>query len=840
MGSRFLLVVAFAGLTAALRAEPLVVHEWGTFTSLQDEAGRTLSGINTDDEPVPRFCHDLAPRLVLGPGVAAWGPSQGAPSGHREVTMRLETPVLYFHPPKGAPNPLIASVKVAFHGGWLTQFYPRALAGGFLEGSVEFENLSEETTGTLRWDKLKIGSGRAGPETTDRVWTAPRAVQAATVTTTDNESEKFLFYRGVGHLPCPLQVTRTADAKTLECRAQAGGELARLPRMTIRRLWLASFRADGGCAFRSLPSTELSVKTGTNRGRPLLFSVPAEFAAGAYSSANLDKLRAEMRGALKEEGLFADEADALLNTWELSYFKSAGLRLFFMVPKAWTDFHLPLEISVPSEVKRAMVGRLELVTPEQRALLSQLSHAPTPTQAWVHPEVRNNWMAFAGTPPPLYRDLGRFRNALLLDEYAARPTASLAAFIDLNGLGGYGWNLPQQSLSTNAAAGPAPGAPNAPGVIARASTLSSRLAAAAGSGEVDMVASLLAEGADANAEGYLRRTPLATAASAYGRNDGKNSVEIARVLLERGARVDARDGDGVTALYHAVAFGKTNLVRFLLENGADPGVRMERGMQKGRTPMHAAAERGSAEIVEALLKFKAPANVVDGEGATPLLLAEGHDHQEVAQILRRALSASGQGGPADGTTGPTRESMRSVAKRIAAGDGAAYEELSGAARELYRGIDYQKEAARLRMNLFKMKAAFDVLGEEAGKGNSKAMATLKRCLHDPGSRSHLSSFAPDALGIAAAAGQEEALDVLLHYDEWGILESSAIFAMAAPASANRERAVEFMVSWLSNPQHHGGGMALSATEPLKQAADKGNQQARAALAKYQQANPDPK
>src|SRR5262245_51043536 len=140
--ARFLMAVAFASLTSALHAQPLVVHEWGTFTALQDEAGRTLGGINTDDEPVPAFCHDVAPRLVFTPGVAAWGPAQGAPRGHRDVTMRLETPVLYFHPPKNTSNPLVVSVKVAFRGGWLTQFYPRALAGGFLEGSEEFENLS--------------------------------------------------------------------------------------------------------------------------------------------------------------------------------------------------------------------------------------------------------------------------------------------------------------------------------------------------------------------------------------------------------------------------------------------------------------------------------------------------------------------------------------------------------------------------------------------------------------------------------------------------------------------------------------------------------------------------
>jgi hypothetical protein len=33
----------------------LVVHEWGTFTSLQDERGDALAGINIDDEPLPDF-----------------------------------------------------------------------------------------------------------------------------------------------------------------------------------------------------------------------------------------------------------------------------------------------------------------------------------------------------------------------------------------------------------------------------------------------------------------------------------------------------------------------------------------------------------------------------------------------------------------------------------------------------------------------------------------------------------------------------------------------------------------------------------------------------------------
>ena len=170
--------------------------------------------------------------------------------------------------------------------------------------------------------------------------------------------------------------------------------------------------------------------------QPALFTTPAGFDPGEYSAANLDRLRWDMRAALQEEGLFPDEADALLNTWEVSYFKSAGLRLFFMVPRAWTDWYLPLDISVPCEVKRAMVGRLELVTPEQRALLQKLAQAPVPTTSWAHFDMTGKQAVVRGAMPAAYRDLGRFRNALLLDEYQARPTPSLEAFIRLNGLQG--------------------------------------------------------------------------------------------------------------------------------------------------------------------------------------------------------------------------------------------------------------------------------------------------------------------------------------------------------------------------------------------------------------------
>src|SRR5262245_4330916 len=78
--------------------QPLIVHEWGTFTSFQATDGTSIPGINVDDEPVPQFVHRLNGFHVFRAGGLPAGWSQGAPRCHPDVTLRLETPVLYFYP----------------------------------------------------------------------------------------------------------------------------------------------------------------------------------------------------------------------------------------------------------------------------------------------------------------------------------------------------------------------------------------------------------------------------------------------------------------------------------------------------------------------------------------------------------------------------------------------------------------------------------------------------------------------------------------------------------------------------------------------------------------------
>jgi len=458
---RWLLLLAvalpFAGRSAPSRPAPLIAHEWGTFTSLQDEAGEAIGGINTEDEPAPPFVHRLADYLLLRPTEVPPIFFQGAPRCHPDVTLRLETPVLYFHPPPNQPLPLTVSVTAAFRGGWLSEFYPDAdaNASGLESHGMVFGPLRSNTVSALAWNNLEVGGDWNGPATTQRVWTSPRAVRAAPVRTPGGEAERFLFYRGVARIDAPMAVMQDAKAGALALRSQCPPEIAGREPLKVNSLWLVDIRENGRLAFRVAPPVVLE---GEDK---LLTRISNQFAPRDYSEANREKLKASLHDALVAEGLFDDEAGALLSTWELSYFKSAGRRLFFLAPRAWTDFYLPLRVSPPAEVTRVMVGRIELVTPEQRNYLRRIAGIPANETAADAKRFWDEYLDRIGKAPGELREvsqgqrslaayglsvpksyqwylaLGRFRNALILDEARKRPAPGLDSFISTYRLAGY-------------------------------------------------------------------------------------------------------------------------------------------------------------------------------------------------------------------------------------------------------------------------------------------------------------------------------------------------------------------------------------------------------------------
>ena len=82
--------------------------------------------------------------------------------------------------------------------------------------------------------------------------------------------------------------------------------------------------------------------------------------------------------------------------------------------------------------------------------------------------------------------------------------------------------------------------------------------------DAEKVRVLLAHGANVNARTESERTPLLVAAAYPG------TVDVLRLLLERGADLRAQDRAGTTALALAVRSADVEVVRFLVEKGLDP------------------------------------------------------------------------------------------------------------------------------------------------------------------------------------------------------------------------------------------------------------------------------
>ncbi len=111
----------------------------------------------------------------------------------------------------------------------------------------------------------------------------------------------------------------------------------------------------------------------------------------------------------------------------------------------------------------------------------------------------------------------------------------------------------------------------------------------------DVVAPLLAAGADVNARALSDFTALHCAA-----RDGH--IRAAELLLAHGADVNARTVSGQTPLHFAVRRGHDDIVALLAEKGAD--VRAQD--RSGKTPLDGARAAGRSDIVALLTGDKAP------------------------------------------------------------------------------------------------------------------------------------------------------------------------------------------------------------------------------------------
>jgi hypothetical protein len=378
--------VASPGGDRCAAAEHLVVHEWGTFTSMQGSDGIALEGLQHEEESLPAFVYSRSKVRECPLRDRGY---KGLECDVSHVTRKMETPVIYFYSPIAHRE----RVRVCFDHGLLSQWFPVT----DLLGPPEHDrnagplDLSKVEKSFLEWDVDVLPHGK-GADAIPSVrsgepWSFQRLPDSNVVRTHERtaprigpvESEKFLFYRGLGAfaLPIAARVTR------------AGLELSNNGKTDVQGLFVIQVENDRA-AFREAPVVRA-------RGRTSMVALPltrdastsrdkegsSEGSATASSAMSIDAMVERLIPALESKlvaaGLYPEEAEAMARTWERSYFRSEGLRVLYLVPDALTNAILPLSIEPPPKsIVRVLVGRLECITPSveadvQRALRDRRS-----------------------------------------------------------------------------------------------------------------------------------------------------------------------------------------------------------------------------------------------------------------------------------------------------------------------------------------------------------------------------------------------------------------------------------------------------------------------------------
>jgi Secretion system C-terminal sorting domain len=334
-----LLSLAFLALIPHARAQELVVHEWGTFTTVQGSNGVMLSGLYLEEEKLPKFVHHhegFAPGPTDFSGKAFFGLVAN-------VTVKMETPVLYFYSDRSMP----VKVHVGFPRGSISQWYPQRSAGEKSPGLGDQLLFGRQYNGWIEWNGTVLEPGSTEPLTPNEsqltpTWIAPRATDANLIKSHNGEVEKYLFYRGIGNFKVPLLA-----------RFNAGGDLQ-----------IANNGAD------LIPFVMVYDKPEEGAPRVIWSGslVPGEdreIVDNTEPSASGDIYFGDFIKALVSAGLYEKEAESMLNTWRASYFDTPGLRVFWIVPRGITDTLLPISVTpAPTAMERVLVGRSEVLRPE--------------------------------------------------------------------------------------------------------------------------------------------------------------------------------------------------------------------------------------------------------------------------------------------------------------------------------------------------------------------------------------------------------------------------------------------------------------------------------------------
>ncbi len=109
----------------------------------------------------------------------------------------------------------------------------------------------------------------------------------------------------------------------------------------------------------------------------------------------------------------------------------------------------------------------------------------------------------------------------------------------------------------------------------------------------------------------------------------KNLPDIATLLFNEGANINAQQEKGPTPLHVAVKESRIDMIKLLIAHGAETSITNK----KGDTPLDDAISSQKTEIAELLLEKGAPVNAIDKDGRTPLYLVAQYGNEHLADLL---------------------------------------------------------------------------------------------------------------------------------------------------------------------------------------------------------------
>jgi hypothetical protein len=321
----FVASICLLGMSASPVYSGLTVHEWGTFTSVAGPDGQAVQWSPlTNSTDLPSFVEQF---------------QKGGYKLGLRGTVRMETPVLYFY----APAEETVSVKVSFSKGVITEWYPHASSveprTALSDGTLYY---GKQPDGSITWDSVTLSPSLAADfpqEARDDRYYAARATTSTPLrvqTSAGEQHEKFLFYRGVSVFPVPISAVLTPAGQV---------------------------RAESRANF-TFPSVILFERRGEKIGYRIANALQTAATLDPPElTATVESLARDLEGILIAQGLYQNEAQAMVETWRDSWFEE-GSRLLYIVPPEFVNTVLPLTVKpAPIQTTRVFVGRLELVTP---------------------------------------------------------------------------------------------------------------------------------------------------------------------------------------------------------------------------------------------------------------------------------------------------------------------------------------------------------------------------------------------------------------------------------------------------------------------------------------------